>query len=125
MCLDVRNCHWADYYRKHQTPPRLRDATTGDIDLETEEGRPSLYYPSVAQLEVEESVLTQGFYVRSAKRATICKVREFGDLLGASEGQPSRWVLVEVTNGEFHGRPITRELYLKKMRFQTQCCEED
>jgi hypothetical protein len=122
MCLDFDNCRWAAYYRKHQPAPRLRGAPRHEIDRETGDRRASLFYPDVDQQDLEERCLRQGKYVESAKRATVYKVMDFGLEVGASDGQSSRWVLVEVTNTEFHGRPITRENYERRIRKEIACC---
>lgn len=124
MCLDVQNCRWVDYYRKHQVPPRLREATKDEIDRDTASpGRASLFYPDADQQAIEGIVLRDGVYVESAKRATVYKIMEFQQPIGASEGEASRWVMVETTNGEYHGRPITRAHYLRRSRRVIECCE--
>lgn len=124
MCLDVENCRWVDYYRKHQVPPRLREASKGDIDRDTASpGRASLFYPDVDQRTIEATALREGDYVESAKSATVYKVMEFAHAIGASEGESSCWVMVETTNGEYHGRPITRAHYQRRSRQVIECCE--
>lgn len=123
MCFDHANATWSDHSRKHQTPPQFRDASERDVDQMTDR-RPALYYPSVSQRELEESVLAEGQYVHTGKRATVCKVLEFGHFIGASDGMPSRWVMVEITSGVFHGRPISEALYRAKMRRPLICCKD-
>ena len=82
----------------------------------------SRYYPQCQQRDIEESVLREGTYVRSPKPNTIYKVHEFPSDIGASNGQPSRWVKVESTNGEFHGRPIAEIEYRRFMNRIVPCC---
>lgn len=123
MCLDVESCRWVSHNGKHRAPPSLKNAPMPEIDRATESGRPSLFYPGVDQFEIERNVLMEGMYVESGKPATKQKIMELDNHIGASDGQPSRWVMVEATSGDFHGRPITRALYERKLRRQKECCD--
>lgn len=122
MCFSEQTWQWIDY-RKHQTPPRLRAAPLDRIDRQTA-GRDSLYYPHTDQRSVEETVARTGTYVATAKPATIHKVMEFQSVIGASEGMPSRWTMVESTSGAYHGRPVTEAVFSRKMRNTVPCCDE-
>jgi hypothetical protein len=63
----------------------------------------SRYYPH-AQIEaIENEVVLRGAYIRTRKAATIYKIAEFPHEIGASEGEPSRWVMVECTSNVFTG----------------------
>lgn len=121
MCFDESQWQWVDY-RKHIPPPRLREAPLNEINGLTE-GRRSLYYPSVQSRELEKAVLREGIYVHSPKPATVYKVKEFDDDIGASAGSPSKWVKVETTSGYFHGRPITRAEFDRLIGQRIPCCE--
>jgi len=120
MCFNEATWRFRQY-RKHQTPPSYRDSPRAEIDALTLNAD-SLYYPGCSQREIEEMVLTSGNYVRSPKPKTVYKVNEFPADIGASNGQPSRWVKVESTNGEFHGRPIAEEEYRRFMTRIITCC---
>ena len=121
MCLDWERLVCIEY-PKHEAPPQYRHSPLSDIDRLTL-GRDSLFYPGVQSRHIEEEVLRGGIYVRSAKPSTIQKVKVFARTIGASEGIPSSWVLVEVTNQAYHGRPITESLFQKKTRQQVACCD--
>jgi len=119
MCSDPETWRWIDY-RKHKVPPWLRDAPADEIDRATA-GRPSLYYPSVNQRDLERQVAERGICVRSAKPATDYKIMEFVEPIGASEGKSSRWVMVQQTSGEFHGRPIAEHEYRRRLASPAKC----
>lgn len=121
MCFNETTWRWVNY-RKHKVPPSLRGAAKSEIDRNTANGRDSLYYMEVDQRAIETAVAQRGNYVESAKVATVLKVMEFPNFVGASEGQPSRWVQVEHTSGEFHGRPIAENAFNRKMKRPTTCC---
>jgi len=121
MRHDESQWQWIEY-RKHVAPPRFRSAPLHEIDKQTARGR-SLYYPTIQSREVEERVLHEGVYVRSRKPATIYKVKQFDQDVGASSGLPSRWVKIEITNGQYHGRPITQVEFDRLMKQPIPCCE--
>ncbi len=120
MCFDEANWKFKQYL-KHHTPPAYRDRPLAEIDAMTRNSD-SRYYPQCQQRDIEESVLREGTYVRSPKPNTVYKVNEFPSDIGASNGQPSRWVKVESTSGEFHGRPIAESEYRKFMNHTIACC---
>lgn len=121
MCFDESQWNWVRY-RKHIAPASVRTAPSNEVDGLTE-GRPSLYYPGVECRDTEETVLRDGVYVQSPKPATIYKVMEFDNHIGASSGGPSKWVKVESTSGFFHGRPISRAEFDRLIKHQIPCCE--
>jgi hypothetical protein len=124
MCQNLKEAVRSDHSRKHATPPTLRNALRSDIDASTADGGRSLYYPDFDPVYLEQVVVTEGAYVASGKRATVEKVMEFGDEIGASEGKPTKCVKVECTSGTYHGRPITPVAYREKMDRQVPCCED-
>lgn len=122
MCTDISALHFVPY-PKHETPPQFRTKPAAEIDRLTQ-GRDSLFYPSVSSADLENEVLVGGEYVESSKPATVQKIMAFDYDIGASEGLPSRWALVEITNTDYHGRPISSHLYERKRRRTIPCCEE-
>ena len=121
MCFNEKTWRFKRY-PKHVTPAVYRDRPISDIDTITKNSD-SLYYPQHDPKTIEETVLREGEYVRSPKSQTVYKVNEFDSVVGASKGLPSKWVKVESTNGEFHGRPIAEDEY---RRFKTRiipCCK--
>ena len=120
MCFDETAWKFKQY-PKHHTPRAYRDRPLAEIDAMTRNSD-SRYYPQCQQRDIEESVLREGSYVRSPKANTVYKVNEFPSDIGASNGQPSRWVKVESTNSEFHGRPIAESEYRKFMNHVIPCC---
>lgn len=121
MCFAQNTWKFKDY-PKHHSPPAYRDLPVSDIDAMTQNAD-SRYYPTSDQRSVEDVVLRDGTYARTAKPNTIYKVNEFPMDVGASDGRPSRWVKVESTNGEYHGRPISEQEYRKLMNRVIPCCE--
>src|SRR6267143_4141077 len=120
MCIDQSKWRFRSY-TKHVTPATYRDRPREQIDRMTINSD-SRYYTDYQPQDLERNVLDHGIYVRSPKAHKVFKVHEFPDHVGASNGQPSRWVKVEVTNGEYHGRPITREQYARWAAQQIPCC---
>jgi hypothetical protein len=120
VCIDQAGWRFRPY-PKHETPPSFRDKDLAEIDRLTVNAD-SRYYPQHQPSELEAQVVGIGLYVYSPKRHTIYKVLEFAAHIGASKGTPSRWVKVEVTNGEYHGRPITSEEYARFVGSQIPCC---
>jgi len=83
-------------------PLKHRDSPRDEITALTTRAR-SLYYPNNDPKDIEDNVLRNGTYVASPKVNTVYKVGEFPSDIGASNGQPSKWVKVESTSGTYHG----------------------
>ena len=110
MCEDGTQWkHWASFYAKHVPPAGLDQDQV--VARTAPRGSPSYYLPRVDVREIEAETMRLGVYVSSGKPATVYKVHAFAADIGASEGAPSRWVLVESTSGTFHGRPISLRAY--------------
>ena len=122
MCFDQSHWHFRPYL-KHHTPASHRSRTRSEIEALTRNAD-SRYYPESNPAAIEEQVVRGGLYVRCRKPNTIYKVHEFGDEIGASNGTSSRWVKVECTNGEYHGRPISADEYRKHMSQRIPCCDQ-
>src|SRR5438270_2095321 len=105
MCFSEKTWKFMPY-PKHRAPLKARERPLSEIHQLTVRSR-SLYYPEVDPKAVEETALRHGVYVSSPKPNTVYKVSEFPNEIGASNGEPSKWVKVESTNAVFHGRPIT------------------
>jgi len=120
MCIDQTNWRFCPY-RKHETPSKYRSNPLADIDRLTLNSD-SLYYPTHQPQVLEQLVIGAGIYVQSPKAHKTFKIHEFAEPIGACDGQPSRWVKVEVTSGEFHGRPISHEQYTRFANRQIPCC---
>jgi hypothetical protein len=101
----------------------MRDAPAAEIDESTKDGI-SLYYPGVRHEAIERMVLETGAYTASPKPATVFKVHRFPEEIGASEGEPTRCVIVQSTSGVFHGYPITQARFDAKMRKVVTCCPD-
>ncbi len=101
---------WTEWfpYSKHRSPGGWsRERTIAA----TSDGRDSRYFADVDVEAIERVAAQSGAPVPSPKPATTYKVCEFAEIVGASEGLPSRWLRVESTNGVFHGHPISRRVY--------------
>ena len=120
MCFD--ETAWQHKpYRKHHTPPSYRDKSHPEINAITRNAD-SRYYPERDSRTVEEQVLRNGTYVRCLKPNTVYKVHEFPSDVGASDGESSKWVKVECTKAEYHGRPISEAEYRKHITRTIPCC---
>ena len=75
-----------------------------------------MYYRGVDIRDLETRAAADGVEVPSGKPATLYKVYAAERAVGASEGEESRWVRVEDTNGDFHGHPISQRRYEEYMR---------
>jgi hypothetical protein len=120
VCIDQTNWRFRPY-PKHETPPSFRDRDHADIDRLTL-GADSRYYREHPVEHIEKQVIQLGVYVQSHKAHKILKIHEFPEFVGASSGEASRWVKVEITNDEFHGRPITADEFRRHMARQIPCC---
>jgi len=109
---------------KHIAPATLRDASSREIEAATL-NRDSLYFATTDAAAIEREVLDSGIYVRTPKPATIQKIKEFQFPIGASNGLSSRWVVVEITSGVYHGRPTTQAWFQKLIGRQMECCTEN
>jgi hypothetical protein len=123
MCEDGTQWRVHEDYRKHNPP---RGLTPAQIVDGTRDGEPALYFRVSDRMPLEEIARAAGVYVAcgSITGNKVCKVHEFPDLLGASEGLPSRWLFVESTSGRYHGRPISHRVYLEKLKAERPCCDE-
>ena len=120
MCIDQKN--WRFFaYRKHESPPSFRSKATAEIDRLTLNSI-SRYYPQFRPEDLERLVVASGVYVQSPKPHKMLKIHEFDEVIGACDGEPSKWLKVEVTSGEFHGRPITHAQYERFLSRQVPCC---
>lgn len=109
-------------YKKHFW--RGDNWTHAQIDQATTDKNPSLFYPDINYLEIEMEALKQGFYCRQRGNGNFLKAREFAFDIGASEGRPSRWVLLKSTRSEIHAHPITFEQFRGKAHNEVPCCNE-
>lgn|SRR6185437_4458776 len=123
MCLDFTKAQWSDHSKKHAAPPHFKDKTRAEIDSATHKGN-ALYYPGVMQHDLEAQALKSGLYVRPGSFAKVCKILEFNQAIGASEGESTKFVLVEYASGTFHGRPISPADYERRRANPVKCCEE-
>jgi hypothetical protein len=107
-------------YPKHFTPPAYRTKPRADIDRLTLYGD-SYYYPDQDPEAIERRVLEYGKCVRSHVAHKVVLIHEFDEAVGAANGTSSRWVRIEVTNGEYHGRPISHDQYLNLSGKEIPC----
>lgn len=98
----------------HGWPPKHAPLPDHDRDqtvVATADGNPARYFPDVDAETVEAMAVRSGKDVPSGKPATYYRVLMLDEAIGASDGQISRWVLVESTSGDYHGRPITERRF--------------
>lgn len=103
---ELETARW-EYYRKH-LPPAVRIKKWSLLVHETGDG-PAFYHQDLVDRveEIEKSVLTDGNFL--LERTTVrCFWKRFDDVVGASDGCETHYVLVELhSNGNFHGHPVT------------------
>src|SRR5438105_1554421 len=102
--------YWCD--RAKHVPPAGAGWQTV-VQLTGRSNAPAVYHPGVSsaaereRLEMECVRLTQPFAVRGITRLHFM---EFGDVIGASTGEETKFVYAEYhISGVVHGRPITRD----------------
>lgn len=100
---------WTPHNGKHVPPKRV---PWKDIVEGTTSG-PAKYKPGLRIEALERGVWETGTPVTTGKP---WKVQEFQDVIGASEGKPSRWVRVEETKGTIHGHPISHAEFKRLTR---------
>ena len=119
MCFDVGQ--WRE-------PALLRKHVPGPFDRRDEviqkSRRRSMYFPGINVADTERKAIDGGVYLAQANAVTIHKVFEFTEDMGASEGERSRWLLVESTAGAYHGYPITAKKFREWMKQTRECCDE-
>jgi hypothetical protein len=125
MCEDGTQWqrHEADY-DKHIPPAGLDRAEI--IRRTSKPGAISRYLPGIDKAVVEMAAAREGVYVSCGgdKGHKMCKACHFPYDIGASEGNASRWVIVESTNGAYHGHPMSERAYLLKLKSERKCCNE-
>jgi len=124
MCYAVGAWTWSNHQYKHAVRGKLRDAQRAEIVAATGGGRKALYLPHVDIAHLEANVAQEGVYVECRKPATQYMLKAFDEPIGASDGQLSRWAVIESTSGTFHGRPVTETEYMQMISRPTQCCDE-
>ena len=94
---------WIDY-KIHRAPKK------GDWSkiIKSTKGGPAKYLPETDIQAFELNAWEKGISVTNGK---TWKVMAFDEVIGASDGLPSKWVRVEETAGYIHGHPITIEEY--------------
>jgi hypothetical protein len=97
------------YYKKH-IPPNQRTKKWEHLVRETaERGHKGYYHPSlIGQIQnMETKALDEGKALHEHGPVRYCWL-EFADVIGASEGQETKFLLVEHHQaGDFHGHPVT------------------
>jgi hypothetical protein len=124
MCEDgTQWCVNADY-DKHIPPPRLTKQQI--VALTSRPRAASRYFHGQDHKELERTAAREGVYVGCGQPQgnKVCKVYEFQGPIGASEGNESRWLFVQSTSGEFHGYPISEDMFSKRMKTQRPCCDD-
>ena len=100
---------WTAYRYKHFAP---QNVPWSDVVKGTEQG-PAKYKHGLDIEALERNVWQNGALVTNNKP---WKVREFDEIIGAKNGQASRWVRVEYSGGTIHGHPITQNEYRRLTR---------
>jgi hypothetical protein len=119
VCFDVGEWRQQSSLRKHLPKPNYTRS-----DVVKKEGRRSMYFPDQDVAELERHVAMDGVYLSSTGKVTIHKIHEFEQEIGVSEGNVSRWALVESTSGTFHGYPISQQCFENWMKDTRECCNE-
>jgi tRNA(Ile)-lysidine synthase TilS/MesJ len=66
------------------------------------------YFPNVNHIAIERSVLrSSGGEWFTHSKATLYKLERLDQPIGFDQGEPTRWIRVELSGGIFHGHPIS------------------
>lgn len=105
-CGEVAQPEWTPHNYKHFPP---KNKSWKDIIKSTKTG-PAKYKPDINIKYVEYDVFNSGTPVTNGKP---WKVKDMGEVIGASEGKPSQWMRVELSAGTIHGHPISIDEFLR------------
>ena len=100
---------WSNYGYKHAPQKNM---SWKDITDSTKNG-PAKYKPEIDIESTEKMVWEKGTSVTNGK---TWKVKEFDDVIGASDGVETKYMRVEMSGGTIHGHPITKSEYLKLLK---------
>ncbi|WP_429619631.1 RHS repeat-associated core domain-containing protein [Serratia sp. 2723] len=103
---DNKDVQWSPHGYKHSSP---KNSSWKDIIKSTKLG-PAKYKPGTDIEALERSVYSTGQVVTNGKP---WKVKDLGEVIGASEGKLSQWMRVEESAGTIHGHPISRSEFLR------------
>ncbi|NIE52507.1 type IV secretion protein Rhs [Pantoea sp. Ap-870] len=105
-CSDENEPNWTPHGYKHVAP---KNSTWKDVIKSTKSG-PAKYKPGTDIESLERSVYKNGESVSNGKP---WKVKDMGEIIGASEGKESRWLRVEESGGTIHGHPISENEFMR------------
>jgi len=117
MCFDS-----GEWRERAQTTKHIIRSECSREEIVAKSRRRSLYFCDVDVPKIEKEAADSGIYLTSNGTNTIHKIHEFLEPIGASEGEASRWVLVESTSGSSHGYPITEIAYQRWRKETRECC---
>src|SRR5690606_14956414 len=90
-------------YPKH-LPSRRVLSQGPEVFAEATRGRPALYLQHEQVQQLETTAWERGVTTRTGN--TEYRVWRFDDIIGASDGELTRCIRVEVTAGVLHGHPV-------------------
>ncbi|NWB22975.1 MULTISPECIES: hypothetical protein [unclassified Pseudomonas] len=93
---------WTSYGYKHSPSKNL---AWEDIVSSTRYG-PAKYKPGINIEKLEREAYKNGVPSTHAKP---WKLREYPQVIGASDGKPSYWVRIESSAGVIHGHPVSEQ----------------
>ncbi|MWV17459.1 type IV secretion protein Rhs [Pseudomonas sp. L-22-4S-12] len=99
---------WTPHGYKH-VPPKNKEWP--EVVKSTKSG-PAKYKPGVDIEKLERGAYEIGTSTTNGKP---WKVQEYDEVIGASEGKPSRWIRVELSANTIHGHPIS-EAEFKRLK---------
>jgi hypothetical protein len=119
MCFDAREWRQRALLRKHLPGPFDRRDEVIQKSL-----RRSMFFVDVDVVAAEREAIKNGIYLTPSNPATVHKILEFQQDIGASEGERSRWLMVESTSVAYHGYPISAKQFRKWLTEKRECCDE-
>ncbi|WP_159514026.1 MULTISPECIES: RHS repeat domain-containing protein [Enterobacter] len=99
-CREIEQPEWTNHGYKHFPP---KNKSWKDIIKSTNTG-PAKYTHDVDIKTLEYDVFNTGMAVTNGKP---WKVKDIGQVIGASEGKESQWMRVELSANTIHGHPIS------------------
>ena len=108
-CFDENEPNWTPHGYKHVAS---KISIWKDVIKSTKSG-PAKYKPGTDIESLERYVYKNGESVSNGKP---WKVKDMGEVIGASEGKESRWLRVEESGGTIHGHPISQNEFMRLIK---------
>ncbi|WP_139179534.1 pre-toxin TG domain-containing protein [Lihuaxuella thermophila] len=111
---EAKNAKWTPHGGKHVPPP---NKSFKEIIEMTKNGKPAKYKPGIDIEKIEREAWEKGIEVNPGEgKGTRWKIIELDEVVGASDGQKTKYMRVEYSANTIHGHPITESEYKKLLK---------